>query len=460
MKILNDFNKHNIDILLESINNNDICLILSNRLLSIIKSIHHPISLDFLRVHSNDNYNYKISLLDIDDNIFDDNGNKKLDWVSFMTSNKAIEKTIEELNLEIKNEEDFNNVLPRIRSHIKYRNVGLFNNKLRSSTSIGKIINKLFPNKYKPSGDPGNDIETFVNLFKSKRDTSKLFEIVSGDDIIYWYNQKNYISRQGGSLRSCMSYSRCNEYLEFYTKNKDKVKLLILKDVENTDKIKARALLWNLDSPSNRIFMDRIYFIDDYDVEVFKNYAHENEWIYKSFQDSNNEQDYIDSKNNIELETLVINNVNDTGRGHYPYMDTFKYFYNNTLTNDINYIKPNGDVVDVKKLESTDGGYKLFGLYWSDYYDTYLNLNEIDYTEDEEIEYEDSNDIYYCEWIDDYRKGDDCYYSFYYGVYIADDYAEKNMIELNIYSNVFDKYRKEGDYETLKNGDKKEIQRK
>jgi hypothetical protein len=45
------------------------------------------------------------------------------------------------------------------------------------------------------------------------------FEIVSGDDIKKYYNEESYYTTGSGTLgTSCMRYSRCEEYLNIYSK--------------------------------------------------------------------------------------------------------------------------------------------------------------------------------------------------------------------------------------------------
>ena len=69
------------------------------------------------------------------------------------------------------------------------------------------------------------------------------FKIVKGYDIIKYFDEKNYSYNAVLGTRlgdSCMRYSFCKDYIEFYAINEDNVSLLIL--MEN-DKIKG-SMYW------------------------------------------------------------------------------------------------------------------------------------------------------------------------------------------------------------------------
>jgi len=421
---LNNYEDYISDIILENIKNDEMILILSDELKMILNSINHPISKRILGEGNFYEHKFKITLLDVDDS--DEN---KKDNISFSLSNKTIEKIISHFNIGINPKEE---MLP---SNVNELTRLLVNNKdflfkyNRSTTSIGKIVNKLYPNEYKVSGDPGNDIESFVNLYKSIRNIENNFELVKGDDIVYWYNGNNYSELQQGTLHSsCMRYDRCDQYIEFYAVNPDKVSMLILKDTNDNTKIKGRALVWNLDEPSGRTFMDRIYTIHDYDIQTFKEYAKKHEWLYKKEQNMSEGEYLVDTMydDNIDTRTLIINDMKNSEYEKYPYTDTFKYYDNSTLSNDESEI----DDSEYKKLESTSGGFDSHGT-WSDYYDEYIDTENGDY--------------YWCEDVDDYRTSDDSFYSYEYNRQIANDYAENNGVYCDNYDG-YDNWRENGDY--------------
>lgn len=164
------------------------------------------------------------------------------------------------------------------------------------------------------------EIEEFVNQYKSQYDNKsgdifKDFYLVDGDDIKRYYNELSYAGTpKGGLWNSCMRYEKCQEFLDIYAKNPNKIKLLILTKKE---KIRGRALVWKLDTP-DKIFMDRIYTIDDSDKYLFIDYAKKNEWIYKSSQSKD-----IRAINGPD-KTLSVK-IDDFKFKFYPYMDTMCY---------------------------------------------------------------------------------------------------------------------------------------
>jgi hypothetical protein len=345
--------------------------------------------------------NSKITYIDIDDS--------NIDAVSFINVSKAAEMIAKIKNLDFKNSD----IEIESDDFVIYNNIDseLYKNN-RNITTIGRLIKKIFGDKYPDNGDPNNDIESFVNLFKSLRDSGN-FELVSGDNIIYWYNRNNYSHLASSDTRlggSCMKYYSCEEYIKFYANNPNEVSLLILKDNLDNTKIKGRALIWKLNDPSGRTFMDRIYTILDSDIELFKQYAIKNKWIYKSSQSATSTlfNDSLINKNNVEL-TITVNNFNDNF--DYPYMDTLLYY-----SKDEKILTNNNDEIKARKyfeLRDIDGSYSVrrSGIY-VDYYNNYF-LKE---------------DLIYCEIPGVFRLPKDTIYSDYYNKYIALDHANNYMI--------------------------------
>lgn len=428
---INKYNDYISDIILENIKNDELVLFMSDELKMLIGSINHPISKRIMENSENISTKFKITLLDIDNS-----NENKLDNISFSISNKTIEKanSLYNLNLDLKQPisyYDNNNLYYSIKNHKK--ELFGFN---RSSTSLGKIINKLYPGEYKPSGDPGNDIESFVAEYKSLRNQGNLFnfDLVNGEDIVYWYNQSNYSDLIQGPLHSsCMRYNKCSTYIEFYAANPDKVSLLILKDLKDETKIRGRAVVWNLDLPSGRTFMDRIYTIHDHDIIAFKDYAKEHGWIYKKDQNMDEDGIFVDTMydDNYDTRVLRVDDMKDSEHEEYPYMDTLKYYDGDILSNNKNQI----DEDSIKILTSVSGEFSGGG-YWSDYYNDYIDIEDGDYN--------------YCDDISDYRHNDDCFYSEFYGEVIDNDYS-KDYGEFCDYGGD-DTWRRNGDYIELDNG--------
>jgi hypothetical protein len=171
--------------------------------------------------------------------------------------------------------------------------------------------------------------------------------LVKGEDIRYWYYEEKY-DGYGGSLNgSCMKHKKCQHYFGIYVENPEVCQLLILKSHVD-DKIIGRALVWKLRDGDT--FMDRIYTSNDSDVELFKKYAQEKGWMYKSWQDFNEGTSIVLPNGEVKHLTLNVD-LKNSYFDSYPYMDTLKYLNttHNTLTN-------NAYNNFTNKLEDTNGG--------------------------------------------------------------------------------------------------------
>lgn len=170
------------------------------------------------------------------------------------------------------------------------------------------------------------DIEEFVNLYKATidkmNDKFSFFDLVSGDDIHHWYHRDNYYERKGTLGGSCMSSAR-ESWLEIYTANPNQVKLIILKSQNDDEKIIGRSLLWTL--TDGKKFMDRVYTINDSDVQLFREYAKENGWYTKYHNSSTSNNSAIAPEGGVvSLELTVILDKKDYD--NFPYLDTLKHF--------------------------------------------------------------------------------------------------------------------------------------
>lgn len=350
MKKVKDYNDFIFDSLLEKIGSDGLLpFIFSKEFDKIISNINHPIANDLL---NNENNNEPVTLIDV---------TEENDKVSLATSPKIIEFLMDQYN---KPKEDVMGI--DFYKYLKGEDKTIWT-KYRSTMKIGKLIKKIFEDKYPDNGKPGRDIESFVNSYKaifSKDDTMKLFDIVSGQDIVKWYDKDMYGQGGQGSAihQSCMA-DGCESYLQFYAKNPDSVKMLILYEDDKRKKIVGRALVWILDIPKNRIFMDRIYTVHDYQEQFFKDYATKNGWLYKYSQTYGNEP-IVDSKTDerqyIDLYVEDINLSNE-----YPYMDTLRYLDQDKK------ILSSERISDVKLIETNGGAYDCE---WSDRYNRYINM--------------------------------------------------------------------------------------
>lgn len=293
----------------------------------------------------------------------------------------------------------------------------------RNPIKIGRFIRQVFPGKYSDV-----DIEKFVNEFKSsdEKDLQK-FILVEGEDIETYYWHENYKEMAGDLGRSCMARKK---FFNIYTQNPEVCRLLVLLE---DDKVIGRSLIWKLDRNNGEseieYFMDRQYTIEQSDVVKFTNYAKENGWAYKTYNNHHSYSNitYLGKEMNCEMVVKVEKKNYD----EYPYMDTFKRFDPKTgeLFNDTEKDGNEGQYL----LEDTGGDYtEISSGKWSEYYDMDIPEDEAVWSdaysdwlpENRAVHIEsgrgrgntgwfpeDDDNIYYSEWEDEYLHLDDCVYS-------------------------------------------------
>jgi len=228
-----------------------------------------------------------------------------------------------------------------------------FFNISRQSIRVGRGVRAILNSAKVKLSD--KEIEDFVNKYKatidSINDIFSNFEIVTGDDISYWYNYERYEkgTDRGTLGQSCMA-DVPDSFLEIYCANPDKISLVIYKVPEDPQKIRGRALVWKLND--GKFFMDRIYTHEDSDVELFRQFAKKQGWYSKKYNSSTSsgisyKPDGSGDTENLTLEVSVKGGKYDK----YPYLDTLKYY--NPSKGLIKNHKDDGDY----ELEDTDGGY-------------------------------------------------------------------------------------------------------
>jgi hypothetical protein len=293
----------------------------------------------------------------------------------------------------------------------------------RNPIKIGRFIRQVFPGKYSDV-----DIEKFVNAFKSsdEKDLQK-FILVEGEDIAKYYWHENYKEMAGDLGRSCMARKK---FFNIYTQNPEVCRLLVLLE---DDKVIGRSLIWKLDRNNGEseieYFMDRQYTIEQSDVIKFTNYAKENGWAYKTY---NNHHSYSNITHlGREMNCEIVVKIEKKNYDEYPYMDTLKRFNPKTgeLFNDTDKDGNEGQFL----LEDTDGDYtEITAGKWSEYYDTEIDEDDAVWSnaygdwlpENRAVHIEtgrgrsntgwfpeDDENIYYSEWEDEYLHIDDCRYS-------------------------------------------------
>lgn len=231
-----------------------------------------------------------------------------------------------------------------------------WNSKSRVKQKIGRFIKQVLPSFSDKS------IVKFADKYKvilKEDDEAKNFELVDGDDIIFWYNYKNYETEHGSLGGSCMSGPEAGQYMNIYKNNPEQCKLLILKNKDG-DKIKGRALVWKLSKPKDQIFMDRVYTNKQNDEIFFTNYAKKEGWYCKD------EQKYGETFISVPGEgsksmilEVVLDNINFN---LYPYLDTMRFFYpdHKLLRNE----ESRDDLGSLYTLTDTEGHYQEYE--WDD----------------------------------------------------------------------------------------------
>jgi hypothetical protein len=197
--------------------------------------------------------------------------------------------------------------------------------KNRQEVRIGRAIRALLTVAGENILD--KDLEVFVNQWKATidkmNDRFQYFDVVDGEDIGHWYHYSNYKERSGSLGSSCMSNVNTN-YFDIYIKNVDVCKLIILRSVEDDTKIVGRALLWTLSD--GKKFVDRIYTIQDSDVQLFRDYTKENGWYTKQYNSSSDSGRAIAPDGTlVDLGTITVDIISGMYEA-YPYLDTLKYF--------------------------------------------------------------------------------------------------------------------------------------
>jgi hypothetical protein len=223
------------------------------------------------------------------------------------------------------------------------------------SIKIGRVIRKILSEFSFEFNE--KDIEEFVNRFKSELDNLEI-KILKGNDIIEGYRKSNYANLEDKDIHSSL-YSSCMtdhiDYLDLYTKNKC-CSLVIL---EESGKIKSRALLWNaIIDGKEKTFLDRIYSLEQKYDSKLKSWALNNDYLVTINNKSDGYINKFEDKNALIYREAKIY-LENFDLSKYPYVDTLTYQYNNMITNNSNIVP-----TDKKSylLQSTKGIREVYGM--------------------------------------------------------------------------------------------------
>jgi hypothetical protein len=180
----------------------------------------------------------------------------------------------------------------------------------RQEMRLGRIINRILPDQF-----TAKEIEDFVNEYKSEHDmiTGNIgIRLVDGKEIAYWYDYRKYNQKAGGTLNNSCMRNVGKDRLSLYVDNPNQVKLAIY---TRNNQLEARALVWQTDKG---VYMDRIYYTQDHLSNAFQRYAENQGWKIYNRRERN-------------MSVRLDNNKRDYIQNH-PYLDTFQYRENGTLT--------------------------------------------------------------------------------------------------------------------------------
>jgi len=231
----------------------------------------------------------------------------------------------------------------------------------RQSGKYGKILRKVLVEQVPKFKINDSELEQLVNHLKACADNGE-FQIVSGEDIQYWYDGDRYADDEDtGTLgSSCMRHNP--SYVELYARNPDVCQMVVLVKDEH---LYGRALLWE------GKWMDRIYGSDS-TVTAFKAHAKNKGFHSKSAQNSNNCDRWINPETGEEYHQTITISL-DTDCEYYPYADTFFF-----LDREGGMIS-NSEIGDGTQLRSTDGDLYDDDRVYDEYDDRYIHADDAVY---------------------------------------------------------------------------------
>lgn len=273
----------------------------------------------------------------------------------------------------------------------EYNSNGEWSRRNRQTGKPGRIFQKLLKKEFKQV-----EWEVFVNRFKASMCCSTNFEIVSGEEITYWYNSEHYFACQGTLGNSCMKYDECESFFELY---EDKAQMLISR---KNGLLTGRALVWKVNDKVT--ILDRIYTCFDYLENCFRDYAKKNGWWIRnnnSLLNNGDEQGWYspdDNYENVRYDEFRI--YLDKHYDYFPYVDSFRYYNGEDCLSTHPIFSIN--------LSNTDGSYdgsytwscdRCGQTFYSDYEDDVpdgLHYSEWDGN------YYCDNCCWWCDYLEDY----------------------------------------------------------
>ena len=312
------------------------------------------------------------------------NESKLLTSDIFIKILKSVDSKISKGILELIEKDDINTPYNAIdvsdKDNIKFTSDSQIQNKLKD----GLEISKLFDGTVRlGTGAVGrtltrilnqnnieiehNDVLDFVPKWKAayteymmRETNSEPFSVVTGEEIRDWYLEVNYCHAakeelNGSISKSCMRFEECQEFLDIYTCNPDKISLVILTEKDKktgVETLRARGLLWKCeikigeDKFEEGYYLDRVYYTSNEEVELMIN------WVTKKYD--------IKYCYHKTMPKMMVKLNPKNSYYTYPYMDSMCYYdtKEGVLYNwEPIHIGKQRLVNDVYYLQDTDGGW-------------------------------------------------------------------------------------------------------
>ena len=335
----------------DRINVKEVKLFFSNKLIKVFESMQSVIAKDLLTLLE-ENVEHSFSYIDLTDDI---------ETVSILPVNRL--NRIEGIK-----EDDLISPQP---DSVVWGQYG------RQTNRVGAFATRLIP-EYAGT----KELEKFVHEFKSKLDAENYtIKIVDGEELRKYYHIDTYYNPTPDIInkppegepdprtvlmKSCLKQPEKQGFFDIYVKNPDNIKMLIM--LNKKGQLVARALIWynvfvvdKPESPTKGTLLDRIYYTNESDVNIFIDYAKKNGWSYKTHQ----VKDCLTFIfNGVETNKPISTRLMNKGYYNaYPYIDTLCFYTPETGRIANSRGKParnpkTGDVFERLQLQKTNGGFK------------------------------------------------------------------------------------------------------
>lgn len=213
----------------------------------------------------------------------------------------------------------------------KYLDNGNWDPAGRQEGKPAKVLRKIFTTRalkmFKET-----DFEIFNNKFRSKFSTDGLeFKVFPASEIGNVYEMDIWTDT-GALSDSCMRNK--GRLMGIYTScTKLQIVAIIHKE---TQKLAGRALLWDAYCPDKKEtikFLDRFYCTKEHLYEAFVEYATQNNlWYKREYKSYTDKTSLINPETGL-AESVVMQVVTKLNFKCWPYIDTFSYSTEDTLTN-------------------------------------------------------------------------------------------------------------------------------